>query len=224
MTDLIQAQRPYIDGRWFDGEGGQFEVSSPATEEVVAVVAAASPAQTEAAILAARRAFDAGPWPTMAPADRIAAVLRLADAFEARRDLLIETVIHETGCPRGMTEMAQVDMALASVRQLADLFGRLPAWENNEVPLEDHFVGSKVRLSIRRFEPSGVVAAITPYNFPFITNVWKIIPALLAGCTTVLRPSPLTPLEALVFGEAAEEADLPPGVINVVAEAGNQGG
>jgi acyl-CoA reductase-like NAD-dependent aldehyde dehydrogenase len=115
-------------------------------------------------------------------------------------------------------------MALDSVRQLAELYGRMPAWENNEVPLGDHFVGSSVRLSIRRFEPSGVVAAITPYNFPLITNIWKVVPALLAGCTVVLRPSPLTPLEAIVLGEAAEEADLPPGVLNVVPEAGNEGG
>ena len=97
-------------------------------------------------------------------------------------------------------------------------------WEHNEVPLADHLVGASVRLSIRRFEPAGVVAAITPYNFPFITNVWKVVPALLAGCTVVLRPSPLTPLEATVFGEAAEEAGLPPGVLNVVPDAGNEGG
>jgi aldehyde dehydrogenase (NAD+) len=69
-----------------------------------------------------------------------------------------------------------------------------------------------------------VVAAITPYNFPLITNIWKVVPALLAGCTVVLRPSPLTPLEATVLGEASEEADLPPGVLNIVPEAGNEGG
>ena len=224
MTDLVEERRPFVGGRWLTGEGGEFEVCSPATEEVVAVVAAASPAQTEAAILAARAAFDAGPWPTMAPAERIAAVGRLAGALESRRDLLVETVIRETGCPRGVTEVAQVDMALQSIRQLTELYGRMPTWENNELPLDEHFAGSSVRMSIRRFEPSGVVAAVTPYNFPFITNVWKVVPALLAGCTTVLRPSPLTPLEAIVLGEAAQEADLPPGVLNVVAEAGNVGG
>jgi acyl-CoA reductase-like NAD-dependent aldehyde dehydrogenase len=120
--------------------------------------------------------------------------------------------------------MAQVDMALESIRELSELYGRMPAWEHNEVPLADYLLGSHVRLSIRRYEPAGVVAAITPYNFPFITNIWKIVPALLAGCTTVLRPSPLTPLEATVFGEAAEEAELPPGVLNVVPEAGRESG
>jgi aldehyde dehydrogenase (NAD+) len=224
VADLIAARRPFVDGQWLAGEGAEFEVRSPATEEVVAVMAGASPAETEAAVLAARRAFDAGPWPTMAPSERIAAVGRLADALDARRDLLVETVIQETGCPRGVTQLAQVGMALESLRQLPELYGRMPTWEHNEVPLGDHLVGSKVRLSVRKYEPSGVVAAITPYNFPFITNVWKIVPALLAGCTVILRPSPLTPLEAVVFGEAAEEAGLPPGVLNVVAEAGNEGG
>jgi aldehyde dehydrogenase (NAD+) len=224
MTDLVAARRPFVDGRWLPGQGGEFDVVSPATEDVVASVSAASPAETELAIEAARRAFDTGPWPTMAPADRIAAILRLADALDAKRDLLVETVIQETGCPRGVTELAQVDFALQSIRQLAELYGHMPAWENNEIPLEEHFAGSSVRLSIRKFEPSGVVAAITPYNFPFITNVWKMVPALLAGCTTILRPSPLTPLEAIVFGEAAEEAEIHNGVINVVAEEGNGGG
>jgi aldehyde dehydrogenase (NAD+) len=224
MADLIAARRPFVDGVWVDGAGGELAVASPASEEVVASVETASAAQTEAAIVAARRAFDGGGWSAAAPAVRIAAVSRFADALEARRDLLIETVIAETGCPRGVTETAQVGMALDSVRQLAELYGRLPEWENNEVPLEDHFVGSSVRLSIRRFEPAGVVAAITPYNFPLITNVWKVVPALLAGCTVVLRPSPLTPLEAVVFGECAEEAELPPGVLNIVPESGNEGG
>ncbi len=223
MTDLVAARRPYVDGQWVDGEGGELIVTSPATEQPVASVEAASAAQVEQAVLAARRAFDEGPWPRLTAQERIAAVLRLADALDTRRDVLIETVIAEAGCPRDVTEMAQVGMALQSVRELVDLYGRMPAWEHNEVPLADHLVGSSVRLSIRRYEPTGVVAAITPYNFPLITNLWKVVPALLAGCTTVLRPSPLTPLEAAVLGEAAEEADLPPGVLNVVAEAGDEG-
>jgi aldehyde dehydrogenase (NAD+) len=219
VTDLVAARRPFVDGQWVDGEAGELVVASPATEVTIATVEAASTAQVERAVLAARRAFDEGPWPRLSADERIAAVHRLADALESRRDVLIETVIGEAGCPRGVTEMAQVGMALHSIRELTDLYRRMPAWEHNEVPLADYLVGSTVRLSIRRFEPTGVVAAITPYNFPLITNVWKLVPALLAGCTTVLRPSPLTPLEATVFGEAAEEAELPPGVVNVVPES-----
>ena len=176
MVDLIAERRPFVDGQWLSGAGGELAVSSPATEEVVASVEAASPAQTESAALAARRAFDAGPWPTQTSAERVAAVLRLADALEARRAALVETVIGEAGCPRGVTEIAQVGMALQSIRELCELYERMPAWEHNEAPLADYLVGSNVRLSIRRFEPAGVVAAITPYNFPFVTPCSRAAP------------------------------------------------
>jgi acyl-CoA reductase-like NAD-dependent aldehyde dehydrogenase len=224
MTDLVRARSPFIDGRFEPGRGAELRVFSPATEAEVAVVEGASPEQVEAAIAAARRGFDTGPWPSLEPAERIAALRRFGAALEKRRALLIETVIQEAGCPRGVTELTQVGMALSSIRELCELYSRMPSWEHNEVPLADHLAGASVRLSIRRFEPAGVVAAITPYNFPLITNVWKVVPALLAGCTVVLRPSPFTPLEALVFGEAAQEAELPPGVLNVVADAGSAAG
>jgi aldehyde dehydrogenase (NAD+) len=223
VTDLIAARQPFINGAWAAGSGVPVLVESPATGELIATVEGASVEQIDAAIAAARQAFAEGPWPTLTREARVTAIRRLADALEARRGLLVETVIAETGCPRGVTEFAQVGMALASIREMADLYALLPEWEHNEVPLTEHLVGSNVRLSIRRYEAAGVVAAITPYNFPFITNVWKVIPALLAGCTVVLRPSPLTPLEATVFGEAAEEAGLPPGVLNIVVEAGSEG-
>ena len=223
MTDLVAARQPYVDGEWVSGTGVPVLVESPATGDVFATVEGTSVAQVGGAIAAARHAFDEGPWPRLTREERVRAIRRLADALESRRQLLVETVIAETGCPRGVTEFAQVGMALSSIREMADLYERMPEWEHNEVPLSEHLVGSSVRLSIRRYEAAGVVAAITPYNFPFITNVWKVIPALLAGCTVVLRPSPLTPLEATVFGEAAEEAGLPPGVLNVVVERGSEG-
>jgi acyl-CoA reductase-like NAD-dependent aldehyde dehydrogenase len=224
MTDVVAARRLFLDGQWVAGEGTPLTIVSPATEEIVAVVEGASASQTEAAIFAARRAFDRGTWSNMASRERIAAIGRFGDALDARRDILVETVIQEAGCPRLLTELVQVGKALESIRQYCDLYGRMPEWEHNEAPIADHVIGSQVRLSIRRFAAVGVVAAITPYNFPLLTNIWKVVPALLAGCTVVLRPSPLTPLAATVLGEAAEEADLPPGVLNVVAEAGNEGG
>ena len=223
VTDLVAARQPFVNGEWISGGGEPLNVESPATGEVVATVETTTPEQVRAAIAAARKAFDEGPWPGFGRDERVKAIRRFAEALEARRHVLVETVIEEAGCPRGVTEIAQVGMALSSIRELTDLYERLPEWEHNEVPLAEHLAGSAVRLSIRRFEPAGVVAAITPYNFPFITNVWKVVPALLVGCTVVLRPSPLTPLEATVFGEAAEEAGLPPGVLNVVVEQGSEG-
>ena len=224
MADLVEAHGPFVDGGFVDGDGEAFAVENPATEQAVTDVWGASLAQVEQAIWAARRAFDEGPWPTMAAGERVAAMRRFAAALDARRGILVETVIAETGCPRTVTEIAQVDMALASARQLPDLYASLPEWEHNELPMSEYLTGGRVRLSVRRYEPVGVVAAISPYNFPFVTNVWKIVPALVTGCTVILRPSPLTPLEALVMGEAAAEAGLPPGVRNVVVESGAAGG
>jgi len=224
VSAVVAERRSYIDGSWESGRGDRIIVSSPGTEELVAEVDGASLDQIECAIGAARRAFDTGGWPALAPEERIAIMLRFAAALEARRDSLTETVIQEAGCPRMISQSVQVDMALRSIRELAELYGRMPAWQHGDAPLGDYLVGSSVRLSINRYEAAGVVAAITPYNFPLITNVWKIVPALLAGCTAVLRPSPLTPLEAIVFGAAAEEAGIPAGVLNIVVEAGNEGG
>jgi aldehyde dehydrogenase (NAD+) len=224
MDQLVATRRPFIDGAPVSGGGPPIAVESPATGDVVCEVEGASPEQVDTAVAAARRAFDDGPWPRMDPAERIRTIRDLGRALREREDVLVETVIAEAGCPRSVTKDHQVGLALASLSELCDLYERLPDWEHTEAPLSDYMVGSNVRLSIRRFAPSGVVAAITPYNFPFITNIWKVVPALLTGCTVVLRPSPLTPLSATIFGEVAQEVGLPTGVLNVVPEGGHHGG
>jgi len=223
MTDLVTSRSPFIDGTFVKGDGAPFTITDPGTEETVGTVEGASLGQVEAAIGAARRAFDTGQWPRMTVDERCDALLRFADALEARRGVLTDTVIAEAGCPLGFTQMMQVGMGLASSRDLVGLARTLPEWEHNEMPLSEYVAGNKVKLSIRRYEPVGVVAAITPSNFPFTTNMWKIVPALATGCTVVLRPSPATPLEATILGEAAVDAGFPPGVLNVVLESGPEG-
>jgi acyl-CoA reductase-like NAD-dependent aldehyde dehydrogenase len=223
MTDIVASRSPFVDGAFVTGAGDPFTITDPGTEATVATVEGASPEQVADAVAAARRAFDTGPWPRMTADERGDALLRFAGAIEDRRDVLTETVISEAGCPLGFTQMMQVGMGLASSRDLVALARSLPEWEHNEMPLPEYVAGAKVRLSIRRYEPVGVVAAITPSNFPFTTNMWKVVPALATGCTVVLRPSPSTPLEATVLGEAAAEADLPAGVLNVVPELGPTG-
>jgi aldehyde dehydrogenase (NAD+) len=223
MSQLVAAKQPFINNAFIEGNGPTITVRSPATGDAVCSVEGASLEQFERAIGAARNTFEMGPWPRFDPQERIAHIRAFGDALERRRDVLVESVIAETGCPRIVTTDHQVGLALSSITELCDLFERLPQWEHNEAPLNDYLVGANTRLTIRRWVASGVVAAITPYNFPFVTNVWKVVPALLAGCTVVLRPSPLTPLSATVFGEAALEAAFPPGVCNVVPEAGNVG-
>ena len=223
MTDLVAARSPFVDGRFLTGDAGALGVVNPATEEVGFEVEASSVAQFDAAIDAARRAFDEGPWPRLSMAERAAAMYRLSDALHARNDVLVESVIVEAGATRTMAQMMQVGFGLNASREMVDLALPLPEWEHNEVPFP-HLIGARaVKVSTRRWEPVGVVAAITPSNFPFTTNVWKLTPALMAGCTVVLRPSPQTPLEALAYAEAAEEAGLPPGVVNVLIEGGPEG-
>jgi acyl-CoA reductase-like NAD-dependent aldehyde dehydrogenase len=223
MADIVSSRSPFIDGAFVTGDAGSFRVCDPCTEEVVADVEAASIAQFDAAVGAARRAFDDGPWARLGTDGRADALLAFAEALEARRDALVETVVAEAGSAIGFAQIAQVGMGLAGAREHLSLARRLPEWEHNELPLAEYVAGSKVKLSVRRFDAVGVVAAISPANFPFTTNVWKVVPALVAGCTVVLRPSPTTPLSAIVLGEAAEEAGLPSGVLNVVAEPGSEG-
>ena len=224
MTDHLSFSGNFIDGEFVPGTG-TLGVEDPATEEIFAEVSTASAAQFDLAIAAASRTFESRVWAETPIADRVDALLRMSAALDERREQLVETIIRETGSPLMLAQWAQVGMALDQARQLPELFATLPEWEHNELPLEGHF-GPDLRdvmLSIRRYEACGVVAAITPYNFPLQTNVWKVFSALAAGCSVVLRPSPLTPLSGLVFGLAAAEAGIPAGVLNVVVEDGAEG-
>ena len=223
MTDLVAARGPYLNGEFVAGDDGTFTVFDPATEEAVAEVQASSVEQVDAAIESARRAFDEGPWPRMTMAERAAMMHEFADGMAARRELLVETLIAEAGAPRRTADAMQVGMGMASTHELVDLALSLPEWEHNELPMREYIAGNKVKVSTRAYEPVGVVSAITPSNFPFTTNVWKIVPALMTGCTAVLRPSPATPLSATVFAEVADEVGLPPGVLNVILEEGPAG-
>jgi acyl-CoA reductase-like NAD-dependent aldehyde dehydrogenase len=225
VADLLSFDRIYIDGAAVKGDAEPLDVEDPALEHSFTTVPTASVEQVDQAIGAARRAFDRGPWSRLPVGERVATLLRLADRLRAQRAELIETIIAETGSTRLIAQWAQVDMSLDQARQLSELFATLPAWEHNELPLLDSFdpAGRDVVMSVRRYEPCGVVAAITPYNFPLQTNVWKVFSALAAGCSVILRPSPLTPLTALALGAAAAEVGLPPGVLNVVVEGGSAG-
>jgi aldehyde dehydrogenase (NAD+) len=217
--------RLFIDGRSVAGEGERFAVVNPATEEVLSELMGASAAQVEAAIAAARRAFDSGVWSDLPAAERAEALRRLMGWLAGQRNRLVDLSVREAGCPVSSGSMStQVHGPLQHGLDAIDLFLRLPETEENPIPLAQRYnaLGAPFQ-SLRRYAPVGVVAAISAYNFPFYTNLWKAIPALIAGNTVILRPNPLTPLAALVFGEAAEAVGLPPGVLNVVAEPGHDG-
>jgi aldehyde dehydrogenase (NAD+) len=217
--------RQYIDGQRVVGEGQAFSVICPGDESELARPAGASARQVEAAIAAARKAYDHGPWSKFTAADRIAALRRFMGYLASQKDRLIDLSAREAGCPLSSPVMfAQVQAPLQQGLDTLELFPQLPPFEENPLPVRERisFSGNVVQ-SLRRYAPVGVVSAISAYNFPFYTNLWKVIPALVTGNTVVLRPNPLTPLAALLFAEAAQAAELPPGVLNVVMEAGHEG-
>ncbi|HGH4336719.1 TPA: aldehyde dehydrogenase family protein [Pseudomonas aeruginosa] len=209
----------YIDGAW-QAAGNHEAILNPASEAVIGQAPVGDLASAEAAICAARAAFDHGPWPLLGMAERAACMRRLHAALVARRERIVALIVAEVGCSQGVTQAMQVDMPLAHVltaieQSLSSLEARPISVSMQPDPMNPqgpHLLGSG---SIER-EPVGVVAGITGYNFPFLLNLAKVFPALLAGNTLVLKPSPFTPYSALLFGEVAEEAGLPRGVLNIV--------
>lgn len=220
MGSWYASEHLVIGGRQVPGEGAPLPVENPATEEVFTTAPTVSAAQVETAIASARRSFDTGVWASQSRSARLATLASMAQWLADHRDTLVETAVREVGAVRSLARLAQVDMAIDQARQLPELFATLPEWEHNEMPVDALVTSKDVLLSIRSYEPVGVVAAISPYNFPLQTNVWKVFSALATGCSVILRPSPLTPLTALAMGEAGLAAGLPDGVLNIVVEEG----
>jgi len=216
----------FINGEFVAGRGADIVVEDPSSGEAFARLPGLDQAQVEAAILAARAAYDSDSWSPLPAKERAAALGRFIGALAQRREHITDLVVREAGCPRHSgVMMAQVMAPLKQAGDTIQLFLSLPEVEENPLPLSERInpLGQVVQ-SLRRYTPIGVVAGIAAYNFPFYTALWKTIPALIAGNTLILRPSPLTPLSALVFAEAAREAQLPGGVLNIVLEAGLEGG
>ena len=208
--------RNLIDGRAVGGsEGGTFETLNPATEEVLGVAADGTAADLDAAIAAARRAFDddVEGWTTDV-AFRARCLRQLRDAMVSHADELRELTIAEVGAPRFLTTLAQLDGPVADLGWVADLAESYDGWKVDLGTAEPAGIPSR-RWVLR--EPAGVVGAITPWNFPHQINLAKVGPALAAGCTVVLKPAPDTPWAAAAVAHlAATETDIPAGVLNVV--------
>jgi aldehyde dehydrogenase (NAD+) len=205
----------YIDGRWVDATSDEsLDVINPATEEVIGHAPQGSVGDTIAAITAARRAFDTGPWPRTSQAERAAILRRMATAMQNRYDDLIAVNIAESGSTVMLANFLQVATPIEHMFDMADRVLPRYDFETAMAPYAKQFMG--LGSGVVRHEAVGVAALITPFNFPLFLNVFKVAPALAAGCTAVLKPSPYTPLEALLLGEIADEAGLPPGVLNIV--------
>ncbi len=210
MATAVQLQqgRLFIGGRWVEPAAGRtYAVVNPATEAELAQVAEADATDVDAAVQAARQAFEAGPWREMSAADRARILWRIGDLLEQHADELGQLETLNNGKP--IFESRQIDVPMA-----AEVFRYYAGWatklQGETIPVRGPFLNYTLR------EPIGVVAAIVPWNFPLLLASWKLAPALAAGNTVVLKPAPWTPLTALRLAELAQQAGLPDGVLNVV--------
>ena len=202
-------QTLFIGGEWVKpATSNRIEVIGAATEEVIGSVPEGSNADIDRAVAAARRAFKESAWTTSTPAERGAALGRFADAIEKRGAQLAQSVSIQNGMPINVADQLESGYVVGLLRYYAVLAAKLQVEESRPSPM-----GS---TTLVRREPVGVVGAIVPWNFPIILSIMKIGPALAAGCAIVLKPSPGTVLDSYIVAEAAEEATLPPGVINWV--------
>jgi acyl-CoA reductase-like NAD-dependent aldehyde dehydrogenase len=186
---LDLSNKLYIGGRWVDSRADEeLTVINPATEDEIAHVPQATTEDVNDAITRARTAFDSGPWPLMSPRERSKILLKFADAAERRMAELVDLNIRETGSSSAVAETIQVGIPLMHLRDTVDRVLTSFALEEPLLP----FVGQGIGQGVVLREPIGVAALIIPFNAPFNTNISKIAPALAAGCTAVLRPSPYT--------------------------------
>ena len=198
----------YIAGHWVEGQGSDcISVNDPSLGLPFAELMAASVAQVDQAVAAARQALPA--WKQVEPSARATYLRGFAEQLGQRREALIELQMRNNGKPRHEAEIDLED-ALATFSYYADLAEQLPL-QNRDVPLAAPGFSARTRL-----EPVGVVGLIVPWNFPLVTSAWKMAPALAAGCTVVLKPSEITPLVELTYGQIAEAIGLPVGVLNIV--------
>ena len=204
----------FIDGAWRrPATADQLTLTSPLTEQVTVRVPAGAPADMGAAVAAARRAFDAGEWPRLSPQQRAGYLVRIAQQMHQRQPIFERVWTAQVGAPVWFTK-AFTGIAAAYFHYYAELA--------NSFAFEDERKVFGGRAKIIR-EPVGVCALIVPWNAPLILLCQKLAAALLAGCTVVVKPSPETPLDAMILAECIEAAGVPPGVFNVVA-AGREAG
>ena len=206
----------FIDNQFVDAVSGRtFETIDPSTEEVLTTVAEGDKADVDKAVAAARRAFETGPWPKMSARERGRFLLRVAGLIEKHADELARLESLDNGKP--ISETSAVD-----IPQAAEVFAYYGGWADKvygqTIPVSESFFTYTLR------EPHGVCGQIIPWNFPLLMAAWKLAPALACGNTTVLKPAEQTPLTSLRLAELLLEADIPPGVVNVITGYGPTAG
>ncbi|MFF4405804.1 aldehyde dehydrogenase [Streptomyces sp. NPDC001262] len=208
MTGIAEHGQLFIGGTMVEpATDAVLDVVSPHTEETIGRVPHAAPADVDRAVAAARTAFDSGVWAGLPPDERITVVTRIKDAIAARYEEFARVISAQNGSPYSWSVLAQA-------------LGAVMVWDcaisvARDFPYEERRPGALGPLLVRR-EPVGVVAAVVPWNVPQFTAATKLAPALLAGCSVILKPSPETPLDAYLLAEIAAEAGLPEGVLSVL--------
>ena len=203
---MIEKQEFYINGQWVAPKVARdYQVIDPASEEPCAVISLGDQADTDAAVNAAKVALPA--WKAADPAERIAAVERIAEIYARRSDEMAQAISLEMGAPIDLARRNQTGAGAYHIANFIAAAKEFP-WVH---PLGDGTPGAMIA-----YEAVGVVGLITPWNWPMNQVTLKVIPAILAGCTMVLKPSEESPLSSLLFAEILDEAGLPPGVFNLV--------
>jgi aldehyde dehydrogenase (NAD+) len=198
----------YIGGRWQSpATGKRLSVISPHTEKPIGETPEAAPADVDKAVVAARTAFDNGPWPRLTPFERMEKIEKLATVYGGHTDEMADLITAEMGSPRSFSRLGQATGAVAQIH--------LSMATAREFPWVERRAGLLGEVHVRR-APVGVVGAIVPWNVPQFLIMPKLIPALIAGCTVVVKPAPETPLDALWLAEMLDEIDLPEGVVSII--------
>ena len=215
MTYLKHPGSIYVGGEWQATEQRE-SVINPADESLLIEAPVGSVDQLNAAIAVARHAFDHGDWPHLPVAQRQQLMTRFLDAIDARREEILRMIVAEAGSTQMLAGPLQYGIPMKHARRTVEVASR-PSLASLPVELTPNAQGTTtLGTGVVSREPVGVVAAISPYNFPFFLNIGKVVPALVVGCTVVLKPSPYTPMEALILGEVADEAGLPKGILSIV--------
>lgn len=206
----------FIDGKYVPAADGQtFETINPATEDVLAVVSEAREEDVDAAVQAARRAFESGAWPALSTAERARLIYKLADLIDENKEELAQLEALDNGKPY---KVALEDDIPATVEHFRYYAGWTTKVLGQTIPISSDY------LNYTRHEPIGVVGQVIPWNYPLVMAAWKMGAALATGCTIVLKPAEQTPLSLLYTAQLFHEAGFPPGVVNFVPGFGPTAG
>lgn len=204
----VREVKLFINGEYVESSSQSiFEVKNPATQEIIATVHEASFDDVDRACVAARKAFEEGPWRTMPVSERCAKVRRMSEIILERKEELARLEAMDVGKPYRVAIEKEIPRAAHNLKFFADFMEK----QGGEVyPMDEEY------LNYTRYEPVGVASLITPWNLPFMLTTWKLGPCLATGNTAVIKPAEMTPLTVSLLGEIAKEAGIPDGVVNII--------